>query len=425
LQKSPLQGRFAFVEGGDATTGDSVKPLYPNNKNLYPGGTMMKRTVAFLLILTVLVAGVTGCGSTTKVTEQVINLGGIQPMTGGAATFGASGKNGATMAVEEFNTAGGATVDGVKTTINYINEDDAGSPEVGASAAQKLINQDKVIGIIGPLMSKVSLAVALIAQAAGVPMISHGSTATQVTLVGDYIFRACFIDSFQGTVMANYAWNTLKVKTAAVLYDNGNDYNKGLAEYFKAGFEKNGGKVVAFEAFTDEDKTVDYKAQLTKIKATNPEFLYLPNYYAAVALQLKQAREMGLNVPAGGGDGWDSPDLVKIGGAAVEGGVFSNHFSKDDLSPKVQAFVSAYTTKYRAAPDALAALAYDAAGLFLDAFKTAGSIKGSDIRDAMKNTSFSGVAGVYKFDENRDPIKAAVILQIKNGQQTYLTTIQP
>jgi len=386
----------------------------------------MRRLLAIILVCA-LIAGVgVGCKKAeVKPTEQVVNLGGIEPMTGGSATFGVHATQGVNMAIEEFNAAGGATVDGVKTTINFVNEDDTASPEVGASAAQKLINQDKVIGIIGPVMSKVALAVAPIAQAAGVPDICPTATNEKVTLVGDYIFRACFIDSFQGTVMANYVWNTLKVKTAAVLYDNGNDYNKGLAEYFKAGFEKNGGKVVAFEAFTDEDKTVDYKAQLTKIKAAKPEFLYLPNYYASVALQLKQAREMGLNVPAGGGDGWDSPDLVKIGGAAVEGGVFSNHFSKDDLSPKVQTFVSAYTAKYGAAPDALAALAYDAAGLFLDAFKTAGSIKGSDIRDVMKNTTFLGVAGAYKFDENRDPIKSAVILQIKDGKQVYVTTVNP
>ena len=381
----------------------------------------MRRLLAIILVCA-LIAGV-GLGCKAK--AGVVNLGGIFPMSGASATFGTSSKNGVDMAVGEFNTAGGAVVGGVKTTINYINEDDTGLPEVGASAAQMLINQDKVIGIIGAVMSKVSLAIAPIAQAAGVPEISPTSTNTKVTLVGDYIFRACFIDPFQGTVMANYAYNTLKVKTAAVLYDNGNDYNKGLAEYFKAGFEKLGGKVVAYEAFTDEQKTVDYKPQLTKIKAASPEFLYLPNYYGSVALQLKQAREMGLNVPAGGGDGWDSPDLVKIGGAAVEGGVFSNHFSKDDPSPKVQAFVAAYTAKYGEAPDALAALAYDAAGLFLDAFKTAGSIKGSDIRDAMKNTTFVGISGAYKFDENRDPIKAAVILQIKNGQQTYLTTVNP
>jgi branched-chain amino acid transport system substrate-binding protein len=329
------------------------------------------------------------------------------------------------MAVEEFNTAGGATVGGVATTINYINEDDAGDPAVGASAAHKLIDNDKVIGIIGAVMSKVTLAVAPIAQAAGVPEISPTSTNEAVTLVGDYIFRACFIDPFQGKVMANYAYNTLKVKTAAVLYDNGNDYPKGLAEAFKASFESLGGKIVAYEAFTDEATTIDYKAQLTTIKAAKPEFLYLPNYYGGAALQLKQAREMGLNVPAGGGDGWDSPELVTIGGAAVEGGVFSNHFSKDDKSPKVQDFVAKYTTKYGAAPDALAALAYDAAGVFLDAFKTAGSIKGSDIRDAMKNTTFSGIGGAYKFDANRNPIKAAVILQIKNGQQTFLMTVNP
>jgi len=386
----------------------------------------MRRLLAIILVCA-LIAGVgVGCKKAeVKPTEQVVNLGGIEPMTGGSATFGTGSKNGVVMAVEEFNAAGGATVDGVKTTINYINEDDTGSPEVGASAAHKLIDQDKVIGIIGADMSKVTLAIAPIAQAAGVPEITHMSTNEKVTLVGDYIFRACFIDPFQGTVMANYAYNTLKVKTAAVLYDNGNDYNKGLAEYFKAGFEKNGGKVVAFEAFTDEDKTVDYKAQLTKIKAAKPEFLYLPNYYAATALQLKQARGMGLNVPAGGGDGDDSPDLVKIGGAAVESFVFSTGFSKDDLNPKVQAFVSAYTTKYGAAPDSNAALGYDAAGLFLDAFKTAGSIKGSDIRDAMKNTTFSGISGSYKFDENRNPIKAAVLLQIKNGQQTFLMTVNP
>ena len=386
----------------------------------------MRKLLAIILVCA-LIAGIgVGCKKAeVKPTEQVVNLGGIEPMTGGSATFGTGSENGVVMAVEEFNAAGGAMVDGVKTTINYINEDDTGSPEVGASAAQKLINQDKVIGIIGADMSKVTLAIAPIAQAAGVPVISHMSTNEKVTLVGDYIFRACFIDPFQGTVMANYAYNTLKVKTAAVLYDNGNDYNKGLADYFKAGFEKNGGKVVAYEAFTDEDKTVDFKAQLTKIKAAKPEFLYLPNYYAATALQLKQARGMGLNVPAGGGDGEDSPDLVKIGGAAVEGFVFSTGFSKNDLSPKVQAFVAKYTTKYGAAPDSNGALGYDAAGLFLDAFKTAGSIKGSDIRDAMKNTTFVGISGAYKFDENRNPIKAAVILQIKNGQQTFLMTVNP
>ena len=383
----------------------------------------MRRLFAIILVCA-LVAGVAGCKTATP-EEQVVNLGGIFPMSGASATFGSSSKNGMLMAIEEFNAAGGATIDDVKTTVNGIVEDDTASPEVGASAAQKLLNQDKVIGIIGAVMSKVSLAVAPICQAAGVPQISPTSTNAMVTKVGDYIFRACFIDPFQGTVMAKYVYNTLGLKTAAVLYDNGNDYNKGLAENFKLSFEGLGGKIVSYEAFTDEEKTVDYKAQLTKIKAANPAFLYLPNYYGSAALQLKQAREMGFNVPAGGGDGWDSTKLVEIGGAAVEGGVFSNHFSKDDKAPAVQAFVAQYTELYGAAPDALAALAYEATGLFLDAFKKAGSIKGSDIRDAMKNTTFVGISGAYKFDENRDPIKSAVIIKIVNGQQTYLTTVNP
>jgi len=386
----------------------------------------MRRLLAIILVCA-LIAGVgVGCKKAeVKPTEQVVNLGSINPVTGASATYGISNENGETMAVEEFNTAGGAMVGGVKTTINYINEDDTGDPTVGVSAAHKLITVDKVIGIIGSPFSMVCMAFAPIAQAAGVPVISGEASEVSVTLVGDYIFRACFLNSFQGTVMAKYVYNTAKAKTAAVLYDNANDYSKGLAEVFKASFESLGGKIVAYEAYTDEAKTVDYKAQLTKIKAAKPEFLYLPNFYAGVALQLKQARELGLNVPAGGNDGWDSPELVKIGGAAVEGGVFANFFSKDDPNPKVQAFVAAYTAKYGEAPDAQAAMGYDATGLLLDAFKTCGSIKGSDIRDAMKNTTFSGLSGAYKFDENRNPIKAVVILQIKNGQQTYLTTVNP
>jgi branched-chain amino acid transport system substrate-binding protein len=381
----------------------------------------MRKLFAIILVCA-LIAGV-GNGCTKK--AGVANLGGIFPMTGGAATFGISSKNGLQMAVDEFNTAGGAIIDGIPTTVNAIVEDDTGSPEVGVSAAQKLINQDKVIGIIGALMSKVSLAIAPILQSAGIPMITGTSTSVQVTQIGDYIFRACFIDPFQGTVMANYVWNTGKLKTAAVLYDNGNDYNLGLAENFKSSFERLGGKVVAFEAFTDEEKTIDYKAQLTKIKAANPEFLYLPNYYGATALILKQAREMGLNVPAGGGDGWDSPKLVEVAGAAAEGSVFSNHFSKDDPRPEVQTFVAAYRAKFNMDPDALATLTYDATGLFLKALANAGTTKGSAIRDAMKAISFPGVTGLLTFDAQRNPIKSAVILTIKDGKQQYVATVNP
>lgn len=387
----------------------------------------MKRTssCALVLVLIFITAAITGCGTASGARTQVVNLGVIAPLTGSAATFGVSSRNGVQMAVDEFNAAGGAIIDGIATTVRTVVEDDTGSPEVGASAAQKLISQDRIIGLVGAVTSKVTLAVAPIMQAAGIPTITGTSTNVQVTRVGDYIFRGCFIDPFQGTVMANYVWNTAKLTTAAVLYDNGNDYNMGLAENFRSSFEALGGKVVVFEAFTDEEKTIDYKAQLTNIKAADPQFLYLPNYYGATALILRQAREMGLNVPAGGGDGWDSPKLVEVGGAAVEGGVFSNHFSKDDPRPEVQRFVAAYRTKFGADPDALATLNYDAAGLFLKAFSQAGTVKNTAIRDAMKGISFQGVTGLLSFDAERNPIKSAVILTIKDGEQQYVTTINP
>jgi len=386
----------------------------------------MRRLFAIILVCALIVSVGVGCKKAAVTpTDQVVNLGSIFGMTGASSSFGIAEDKGTAMAVEEFNAAGGATIGGVKTTINYINEDDTGLPEVGASAVHKLIDQDKVIGIIGAQTSMVSLAIAPVLQSAGIPMISPSSTNEKVTLVGDYIFRSCFLDAFQGRVMANYVWNTLKLKTAAVLYDNANDYNMGIAQIFKTSFESLGGKVVAYEAYTNEATTVDYKPQLTNIKAANPEFLYLPNYYNGVALQLKQARQMGLNAPAGGGDAWDSPDLVTIGGAAVEGAIFTNNFSKDDPSPLVQSFITSYTTKFGEAPAGVSSLAYDATGLLLDAFKTCGSIKGSDIRDAMKNTTFSGIGGAYKFDENRNPVKSAVIIKIVNGQQTYVTTVNP
>lgn len=386
----------------------------------------MRRILNSILICALVFTLGTGCSSTAqKPAEQVVNLGGIQPMTGGAATFGASGKNGAEMAVQEFNAAGGAMVGGIKTTVNYINEDDAGSPEVGASAAQKLINQDHAIGLIGAVMSKVSLAFAPIAQKAGVPQIATISTATEVTLVGDYIFRVCFTDPFQGRVMADFVWNNLKLKTAAVLFDNGNDYNKGLAEVFRSRFEELGGKVVSWQAFTDADKTIDYRPQLTNIKAANPEFLYLPNYFMSATTCLRQAREMGITIPAGGGDGWGSPELIRLGGTAVEGCYFSDHVSLDDPRPEVQNFVTSYKDRYGDLPDATAILTYDATKLFLQALKTAGTATGSVLRDTIRDMTFHGVSGTITFDSDRNPVKSAVIIQVKDGAFKYLTTIEP
>jgi len=376
----------------------------------------------FLVILSVFCV-ILGIGCSRK--PKDINIGGIFPITGGSATFGKSSKEGMQIAVDEFNERGGISIGSKKVLINPIYDDTAGQPEQAANSARKLIDQNRVVAIVGAVMSKNSLAIAPICQSKGVVMISPASTNPEVTKKGDYIFRVCFLDSFQGIVMARYAYNDLKLAKAAVLYDNANDYNKGLAQFFEEEYKRLGGEIVASEAFTDEEKTVDFKAQLTTIKAAKPEFLYLPNYYAASALIMKQARELGLDVPAGGGDGWDSPKLVEIGGKAVEGGAFSNHFSKDDPSPEVQGFVKKYRDKYGKDPDALASLAYDAAHVLISAIEKARSLKGSDIRDALKATQLKGTTGNISFDQDRNPIKSAVILQIKDGRQQYITTVNP
>jgi len=379
----------------------------------------MKKVLFTVFVLFIVIHG--GCARKTN----EIRIGGIFPMTGGSATFGKSSKEGMQIAVDEFNAKGGIEIDGKKLLIKPIYDDTAGQPEQAANVCRKQIDQNGVAAIVGAVMSKNSLAIAPICQGKGIVMVSPASTNPEVTQKGDHIFRVCFIDSFQGIVMAQYVYNNLQYNKAAVLYDNGNDYNKGLASFFEAELKELGGEIVASEAFTDEEKTVDFRAQLTKIKAAEPEFLYLPNYYGASALILKQSREIGLDVPAGGGDGWDSPRLVEIGGQDVEGGAFTNHFSKEDPSPEVQSFVSKYREQYKTDPDALASLAYDAASVLLSAIEQAGSLEGAAIRDALKAIEFNGATGRISFDENRNPIKSAVILQIKDGQQKYLTTVNP
>lgn len=358
--------------------------------------------------------------ATSLIVAQDIRIGGVGPVTGEAATFGISTKNGMAMAVEEWNAAGGI-FNGRRARL--IFEDDKGDPAEGATVYTKLIQQDSVVAIVGTVMSKVTLAGAPIAQAAGIPMISPTSTNEKVTLVGDNIFRACFIDPFQGTVGAAFAFNDLKARNAAAIFDIGNDYTKGLAENFRATFQKLGGKVVAYEGHPSG--ATDFKAQLTKIISNKPDVLYIPDYYNDVGLIAKQARELGFTGPLVGGDGWDSPDLVKIGGSAVENGFFTNHYSAEDVRPIVQDFVKKYKAKFGAEPDALAALAYDAMNIMLNAIKTAGSTRGTAIKAALKATDLNVVSGRVTFDANRNPIKSAVIIEIKNGKQVYKTTVNP
>jgi branched-chain amino acid transport system substrate-binding protein len=346
-------------------------------------------------------------------------IGGVAPLTGEAATFGVSTKNGYDLAVAEWNAKGGV----LGKQVKLVFADDKGDPAEGATVYTKLIEQDKSCAIVGTVMSKVSLAGAPICQAAKIPMIATASTNPKVTGVGNFIFRACFIDPFQGTVGAKFAFDDLKAKKAACLFDVGNDYTKGLSEFFKAKFTALGGEVVGFEGHATG--TSDFKAQLTKVLAAKPDVLYVSDYYSDVAIIAKQARELGFKGPLVGGDGWDSPKLTEIAGPAIEGCFFTNHYAKEDKAPIVQDFVKKYTAKYNAAPDALAALAYDATNIMLDAINRAGSTDGTAIQGALVKTDLKVVTGQVKFDGERNPVKSAVIIEIKGGQQVYKTTVAP
>lgn len=382
--------------------------------------------VSLLLVVALFGTVLTGCGgnkqsSNNNATQEKkpILIGGVAPVTGPAATFGKSTKQGYEMALEEWNAKGGV----LGRTVKLIFEDDKADPTEAANAFSKLINENHVVAIVGSVTSSCSLAGAPIAQRNKVPMITPTSTNVKVTEQGDYIFRACFIDPFQGTVAAKFLYNNLKARKVGVIYDIGQDYNAGLAESFKKEFESLGGKIIAYEGYPDG--TTDFNTQLTKILDGKPDAIYSPNYYNDDGLIAKQARSLGFNGPIVGGDGWDSPDLVKIGGDAVNNCYFTNHFSKESKEEIVQNFVKKYEDKYGEAPDALAALGYDGMNIMLTAIQNAGSTDGEAIKDALKNIDYQGVTGHIKFDENRNPIKSAVILKIENGKQVYVTTINP
>jgi branched-chain amino acid transport system substrate-binding protein len=349
-----------------------------------------------------------------------IVIGEFGSLTGTTATFGISSKNGIDMAIAETNAAGGV----LGRQVRVIVEDDQSLPEQAQTAITKLITSDRVVAVLGEVASSRSLAAAPVAQANGIPMITPSSTNPAVTQVGDYIFRVCFIDPFQGLVMAKFATNTLKLTQVAILRDIKNDYSVGLADVFIQNFTSMGGTIVADESYSEGD--TDFNAQLTAIKARNPQAIFIPGYYTDVGLIARQARSQGITVPLLGGDGWDSPSLIEIGGAALEGAYYSNHFSVEDPSPAIQKFVTDYRATYNETPDALAGLAYDAAMILFDAMRRAGTTEPAAVRDALAATAnYAGVTGNITLDENRNAIKPAVVLQVSNGALKYVETITP
>ncbi|MEP6903816.1 MAG: ABC transporter substrate-binding protein [Actinomycetota bacterium] len=355
-------------------------------------------------------------------TGDTIKVGVYGDLTGATSSFGQSTKNGIQLAVDEINAAGG--VNGKK--IELVIEDDQGRPEQAKTVVSKLINQDKVIAVLGEVASTNSLAAAPVAQEARIPMISPSSTNPKVTEVGDYISRVCFIDPFQGSTMAKFAATTLKAKTAAILGDVNSDYSKGLTKFFEEEFIKQGGKILAKEAYTQTDP--DFKGQLTKIRELKPDVLYVPGYYGQVGIIAKQARELGMDIPLLGGDGWDSPELWKLGGDALKNAYISNHYSADNPAPEIQNFVKNYKAKFNVVPDSLAALAYDAAKVLADAIKHAGGTDSTQLKDAINATKdFAGVTGTITLDGSRNAVKPAVVLALDPAQSkfTFKETIFP
>ena len=374
----------------------------------------MKLPARFLLALAAATAALTA--------QETIKIGEYASLTGKEASFGQQSHKGLTLAIEEINAAGGA----LGRKLELFTEDNQTKPGESATAAKKLISRDKVVALIGEVASGRSLEAAPIAQAAKIPMIAPAATNPKVTQTGNYIFRVCFIDPFQGTVMAKFAQNDLKAKRVAILSSVSNAYSVGLAKFFKETFVANGGLVVSEKNFSEGDK--DFRAQLTAVKAANVDAIFVPSYYTEAALIARQARDLGLTVPLFGGDGWVADQLLEIGGDALNGCYYSTHFSPENQDPVVQAFVKKFKARWGANenPDAFAALGYDAAFVLVDAIKRAGTTDGPKLRDALAATkNFAGVTGVTNIDANRDASKPAAIIAIKGGKLEFLKTVAP
>lgn len=382
------------------------------------------KVLSLLMILGILSSVIAGC---TDTGAKEIKIGAVYELTGGTATFGTSAINGAKLAVKEINAKGGV----LGKQIQLVVADNKGEPSESSNAMTKVITQDKVVAVTGFTTSSNAIAGSSVSEANQIPFVTAAATNPKVTVdertgkVKENTFRVCFIDPFQGTVGANFALNSLKVKNVAVMVDNSSDYSKGLASFFKAAFTKGGGTIIAEEAYLQKDQ--DFKTILTKLKTQNPDMIYVPGYYEEVGKIVKQARELGITVPFVGGDGWDSPKLTEIGGpAALNNTYFTNHYSVEDTSPASKAFVEAYNKEYGQMPDAMAVLGYDAAYVLVDAIKRANSAEPAKIREALAATKdYKGVTGNLTLNSTHDAVKSAVIIEMKDGKQVYKETVMP
>lgn len=386
----------------------------------------MKNRFLLILSLSILSVALIGCpagekGGGAGGSGHEILVGEYGSLTGTTATFGQSTHNGIMMALDEVNAAGG--VKGRK--IKVLTEDDQSRPEEAANAVTKLISQNNVIAMLGEVASSRSLAAGPICQSNKIPMVSPASTNPKVTEIGDYIFRICYTDPYQGAALGRFVAENLKLKRAAILTDVKNDYSVGLAQYFRESYTKLGGQIVAQQSYSEGDS--DFHAQLTSIKATDPDVIFVPGYYTEIGQIAKQAREdLGMKMPLVGGDGWESPKLLEIGGESLNGCYFSTHYFADDPNPTVRNFVQKYEQRFGGKPDAMAALGYDAMKILADSMSKAQKIEGPAIRDELAKTQgFSGVTGTITLGPDRNAIKPLVVVGIEGGQLLLKATVPP
>ena len=390
---------------------------------------MFKRfNAAVLFAALIAVSGCTKKSDTTAGTDgaagatstEAIAIGEYGSMTGSEATFGISTHRGIEMAIEEKNKAGGVK----GRQLNLISLDNQGKTGESAAAVTRLITQNKVVALLGEVASSRSLEAAPIAQQYKIPMISPSSTNPKVTEVGDQIFRVCFIDPFQGTVMAKFAIENLKAKRVAILRDVKSDYSVGLANYFAETLKAMGGEVVVDQSYQSGD--IDFKGQLTAIRSKKPDAIFVPGYYTEVGLVARQAKQLGLKVPLLGGDGWDSSKLYEIGKEAINGNYFSNHYTTESTDPVTQDFIKRYKEKFNETPDGLAALGYDSARILIEAMERAATIDSKNIRDEIAKTKdYVGVTGKISLNEQRNAVKSAVVVKVDGNTNRYVTTISP
>ncbi|NLK20825.1 MAG: ABC transporter substrate-binding protein [Epulopiscium sp.] len=374
-----------------------------------------KKLMTLLLAGSLMVSSLVGCGNQggKSADSDEIKIGGIAPLTGNVAVYGVAADRGAKLAIEEINAAGGI----LNKQIKYIVYDDKGDTTEAVNAYKKLTSNDKVDAIFGAVTSKPTLSVTPLAAKDNIPMISPTATALEVTEAGPNIFRACFIDPYQGEIMAKFAVEDLKAGKAAVVYNTADDYSVGVAEAFKAAFEANGAEIVSYEGYNGDDK--DFKAVLTNVKAKDPEVLFIPDYYNTVGLIAQQAREVGISAALLGADGWDG--VIGVNAEAVEGAYFCNHYSTDDTASQVQDFLTAYKEKYDEDPVSFAALGYDAIKILAAAIEKAGSTDKKAVAEALSETNITSVTGTVTFDENRNPVKEVSIIKIEDGKNRLFT----